>query len=53
MAAGTESHGRPPRPDPVVEELSPEDLLHVAEVAVPRSFEPHKVVFRGGDDSDT
>jgi CRP/FNR family transcriptional regulator, cyclic AMP receptor protein len=38
---------------PVFEALSPEDLLHVAEVAVPRSFEPHKVVFREGDDSDT
>jgi hypothetical protein len=36
----------------VFEELSPEDLLHAAEVAVPRSFEPHKVVFREGDDSD-
>jgi hypothetical protein len=37
---------------PVFEPLSPE-VLHVAEVAVPRSFEPHKVVFREGDDSDT
>jgi hypothetical protein len=53
MAAGTESHRRPPRPDPVFEGLSPEDHLHLAEVAVPPSFEPHKVVFREGDDSDT
>jgi hypothetical protein len=30
-----------------------EDLLHVAEVALPLSFEPHKVVFRERDDSDT
>jgi hypothetical protein len=37
---------------PVVEELSSEDLLHVAEVAVPRS-EFHKVVVREGDDSAT
>jgi hypothetical protein len=53
MAAGTESHRRLLGRILVVEELSPEDLLHVAEVAIPRRFEPHEVVFREGDDSDT
>ena len=53
MAAGTESIAALLGRIPVFEELSPEDLLHVAEVAVPRSFEPHEVVFREGDDSDT
>ena len=38
---------------PVFEELGPDDLEHVAAVAVPRRFETHHVVFREGDDSDT
>jgi CRP/FNR family transcriptional regulator, cyclic AMP receptor protein len=38
---------------PVFETLAPSDLERVAEVAVPRSFEPKQVVFREGDDSDT
>ncbi len=38
---------------PVFETLSREDLERIAEVAVPRSFEPAEVVFREGDASDT
>jgi CRP/FNR family transcriptional regulator len=38
---------------PVFETLGPDDLERVAEVAVPRAFEPRQVVFREGDDSDT
>jgi CRP-like cAMP-binding protein len=38
---------------PVFETLAPEDLQRVAEVAVPRSFAPHQVIFREGDNSDT
>jgi CRP-like cAMP-binding protein len=38
---------------PVFEELAPEDLGRVADVAVPRSFGAGDVVFREGDDSDT
>ena len=38
---------------PVFETLAPEDLQHVAEVAVPRGFAPHQVIFREGDNSDT
>jgi len=38
---------------PVFAELAEEDLARVAQVALPRSFEPHQVVFREGDDSDT
>jgi len=38
---------------PVFADLDPGDLQRVAEVAVPRSFEPEHVVFREGDDSDT
>ena len=38
---------------PVFETLAPEDLQHVAEVAVPRSFAAHQVIFREGDSSDT
>jgi CRP/FNR family transcriptional regulator len=38
---------------PVFEQLAPADLERVAEVAVPRRFEPHQVVFRENDDSDT
>ena len=38
---------------PTFEALGPDELTHVAEVAVPRSFEPGQVVFREGDASDT
>jgi CRP/FNR family transcriptional regulator, cyclic AMP receptor protein len=38
---------------PVFEELAPDDLEQVAQVAVPRRFEAGQVVFREGDDSDT
>jgi CRP-like cAMP-binding protein len=38
---------------PVFETLSPPDLEHVAQVAVPRSFRAHQVIFREGDASDT
>jgi CRP/FNR family transcriptional regulator, cyclic AMP receptor protein len=38
---------------PAFEALAAEDLRAVAQVAVPRSFEPGQVVFREGDDSDT
>jgi CRP-like cAMP-binding protein len=38
---------------PVFETLAPEDLQHVAEVAVPRSFAANQVIFREGDSSDT
>jgi CRP/FNR family transcriptional regulator, cyclic AMP receptor protein len=38
---------------PTFEALGPEELTHVAEVAVPRRWEPGQVVFREGDASDT
>ncbi len=38
---------------PTFEALQPGELTHVAEVAVPRSYEPGQVVFREGDQSDT
>jgi CRP-like cAMP-binding protein len=38
---------------PTFETLGPEELAHVAEVAVPRHYEPGRVVFREGDASDT
>jgi CRP/FNR family transcriptional regulator len=38
---------------PVFETLSSEDLERIAEVIVPRSFDPSQVVFREGDASDT
>ncbi len=38
---------------PVFEGLSATDLAHVAQVAVPRRFDAHQVIFREGDDSDT
>jgi CRP/FNR family transcriptional regulator len=38
---------------PVFETLGGDDLRRVAEVAVPRRFEPHQVIFREGDASDT
>jgi CRP-like cAMP-binding protein len=38
---------------PVFEELGAAELARVAEVAVPRSFEANRVIFREGDESDT
>jgi CRP-like cAMP-binding protein len=38
---------------PVFETLGPDDIVHVADVAVPRSFRGGEVVFRENDDSDT
>ncbi len=38
---------------PVFSTLVPEDLHRIAELAVPREFEPGQVVFREGDSSDT
>jgi len=38
---------------PTFEALGQEELAHVAEVAVPRGWEPGQVVFREGDASDT
>ena len=38
---------------PVFAELGADDLQHVAEVAVPRRFAAHQVIFREGDASDT
>jgi CRP-like cAMP-binding protein len=38
---------------PVFSTLVPADLERIAELAVPRAFEPGQVVFREGDSSDT
>jgi CRP/FNR family transcriptional regulator len=38
---------------PAFETLQAQDLERIAEVAVPRSFEPGQLVFREGDDSNT
>src|SRR5262249_43517382 len=38
---------------PTFEALGPGELAHVAEVAVPRRYEPGTVIFREGDESDT
>jgi CRP-like cAMP-binding protein len=38
---------------PTFEALGPDELTQVAEVAVPRAWEPGQVVFREGDQSDT
>jgi len=38
---------------PAFEELGPDDLGRVAQVAVPRTFDRGEVVFREGDDSDS
>ncbi len=38
---------------PVFSTLMPEDLLRIAQLAVPRSFAPGQAVFREGDSSDT
>ena len=38
---------------PVFETLAGDDLRRVAQVAVPRRFSPHQVIFREGDNSDT
>src|SRR3954466_15579342 len=53
MAATTNETARLLARVPAFETLAPEDLERVAEVAVPRRFEPRQVVFREGDDSDT
>ncbi len=38
---------------PVFSTLDADDLERIAELAVPRQFEPGQVVFREGDASDT
>ena len=38
---------------PVFEELAPDDLRRVADVAIPRSFDAGHVIFREGDQRDT
>src|SRR3954468_2477180 len=38
---------------PVFETLGPDEITHVADVAVPRSFRGGEIIFREGDDSDT
>src|SRR5215210_3641900 len=38
---------------PVFETLGEGDLARVVDVAVPRRFEAHRVIFREGDESDT
>jgi len=38
---------------PTFEALGPDELARVAELAVPRRFEPGRVIFREGDESDT
>lgn len=38
---------------PTFEALGPQELARVADVAVPRRYEPGEVVFREGDESDT
>jgi CRP/FNR family cyclic AMP-dependent transcriptional regulator len=38
---------------PVFSTLEHDDLERIAELAVPRSFEPGQIVFREGDASDT
>src|SRR3954466_10158279 len=53
MAATTNETARLLARVPAFETLAPEDLERVAEVAVPRRFEPRRVIFREGDDSDT
>jgi CRP/FNR family cyclic AMP-dependent transcriptional regulator len=53
MAATMEETAELLRRVPVFEGLSPSDLVHVAQVAVPRRFDSHHVIFREGDDSDT
>lgn len=38
---------------PTFEMLGPDELSRVADLAVPRRFEPGRVIFREGDESDT
>lgn len=38
---------------PTFETLGPEELARVADLAVPRRYEPGRVIFREGDESDT
>ena len=53
MAAGAEDTAALLGRVPVFETLGPGEIVHVADVAVPRSFRGGEVVFREGDDSDT
>lgn len=53
MAATTQETIELLRNVPAFETLTPADLERVAGVAVPRSFNPHEVVFHEHDDSDT
>jgi CRP/FNR family transcriptional regulator len=53
MAATMEETAELLRRVPAFERLSPADLAHVAQVAVPRRFDAHQVIFREGDDSNT
>jgi CRP/FNR family transcriptional regulator len=53
MAATMEETAELLRRVPVFERLSPDDLAHVAQVAVPRRFDAHQVIFREGDESNT
>jgi len=53
MAASTEDTVALLARVPAFETLGPEELARVAEVAVPRRYEPGRVVFREGDASDT
>jgi CRP-like cAMP-binding protein len=53
MAATSEDTIALLRRVPVFAELAEDDLAHVADVAVPRSFVAGEIVFREGDQSDT
>ncbi len=53
MATRTEDIAQLLASVPTFEALGPEDLARVAEVAVPRRYEPAHVIFREGDASDT
>lgn len=53
MEASTEEAVTLLRRVPVFETLAPRDLVHIAQLAVPRAFAPGQVVFREGDASDT
>jgi CRP/FNR family transcriptional regulator len=53
MGAGAEDTSALLGRVPVFDELAPDDLRRVSDVAIPRSFGGGDVVFREGDDSDT
>src|SRR5438034_6437694 len=53
MAASTDDTTELLARVPVFETLARDDLEQVAQVAVPRAFQPGEVVFREGDESDT